>query len=88
MTYLVKYTVRFVQQNTEVSDEMEVEEGTIFINEEKKNIKVNNENDAKEFIRILYHDNEDNIVIIPQSVWDSKEGLVDTELIINDVSTI
>ncbi len=85
MTYLIKYTVRFVQQNSEVSDEMEVENGTFFIDDEDRNIKVNSEEDAKGYIRSLYHDNEDNVVIIPQSVWDSNDGLVDTELIIDSV---
>ena len=89
MKYLVKYTVYFVQQNIYVSDEIEVEQDADFYDfEEKKQIKVKNKITAEKFVNSQYSENEDNVVIIPQSVWDSDDGLTDTELTINSVDTI
>ena len=89
MKYLVKYTVYFVQQNIYVSDEIEVEQDADFYDfEEKKQIKVKNKITAEKFVSSQYSENEDNVVIIPQSVWDSDDGLTDTELTINSVDTI
>ena len=89
MKYLVKYTVYFVQQNIYVSDEIEVEQDADFYDfEEKKQIKVKDKITAEKFVSSQYSENEDNVVIIPQSVWDSDDGLTDTELTINSVDTI
>ncbi|OUX16867.1 MAG: hypothetical protein CBE11_00985 [Rickettsiales bacterium TMED251] len=89
MKYLVKYTVYFVQQNISVSDEIEVEQDADFYDfEEKKQIKVKDKITAEKFVSSQYSENEDNVVIIPQSVWDSDDGLTDTELTINSVDTI
>ena len=89
MVYLVKYKVYFVQQDTSVNDEIEVEENTVFFDvEEKKEIKVNSEENAKKYVNTLYSDNEDNVVIIPQSIWDSEDGLTDSELTILSVDII
>ncbi len=89
MVYLVKYTVYFVQQDTSVNDEIEVEENTVFFDiEEQKEIKVNSEENAKKYVHSLYSDNEDNVVIIPQSIWDSEDGLTDSELTIFSVDII
>ena len=89
MKYLVKYTVYFVQQNISVSDEIEVEQDADFYDfEEKKQIKVKDKITAEQFVSSQYSENEDNVVIIPQSVWDSDDGLTDTELTINSVDTI
>ena len=87
--YLVKYTVTFIQQNISVSDEMEVEDGQIYFNADKENdLKVTDEKGAEGYVLSLYSDNEDNVIIIPQSIWDSKDGLTDTELSIESVSKI
>ena len=87
--YLVKYTVTFVKQNISVSDEMEVEDGQIYFNADKENdLKVTDEKGAEGYVLSLYSDNEDNVIIIPQSIWDSKDGLTDTELSIESVSKI
>ena len=89
MKYIIKYTVYFVQQDISVSDELEVEKGTSFHDfEEDKMLKVIDENSAKKYINSQYSQNEDNIVIIPQSIWDSEDGLTDTELTINNVEMI
>tara|TARA_E500000178_G_scaffold325370_1_gene352672 strand:- start:109 stop:381 length:273 start_codon:yes stop_codon:yes gene_type:complete len=89
MKYLVKYTVYFVQQNISVLDEIEVEQDADFYDfEEKKQIKVKDKITAEKFVSSQYSENEDNVVIIPQSVWDSDDGLTDTELTINSVDTI
>ena len=89
MKYLVKYTVYFVQQNISVSDEIEVEQDADFYDfEEKKQIKVKDKITAEKFVSSQYSENEDNVVIIPQSVWDSDDGLTDTELTINNVDII
>ena len=89
MKYLVKYTVYFVQQNISVSDEIEVEQDADFYDfEEKKQIKVKDKITAEKFVSSQYSENEDNVVIIPQSVWDSDDGLTDTELTINSIDTI
>ena len=89
MKYLVKYTVYFVQQNISVSDEIEVEQDADFYDfEEKKQIKVKDKITAEKFVSSQYSENEDNVVIIPQSVWDSDDGLTDTELTINSVDII
>ena len=87
--YLVKYTVTFVQQSISVSDEMEVEDGQTYFNADEKNqLKVTDQKGAEAYVLSLYSDNEDNVVIIPQSIWDSKDGLTDTELSIESVSII
>ena len=89
MKYLVKYTVYFVQQNISVLDEIEVEQDADFYDfEEKKQIKVKDKITAEKFVSSQYSENEDNVVIIPQSVWDSDDGLTDTELTINNVDII
>jgi len=89
MKYLIKYTVYFIQQNISVSDEIEVEQDADFYDfEEKKQIKVKDKITAEKFVSSQYSENEDNVVIIPQSVWDSDDGLTDTELTINSVDTI
>ena len=89
MSYLVKYTVYFVQQDMKVSDELEVNNGDIFYDfEENKELKIKDEESAKKYIKSIYSENEDNLVIIPQSVWDSEEGLTDTELTIDSIEII
>lgn len=89
MKYLIKYTVYFIQQNISVSDEIEVEQDADFYDfEEKKQIKVKDKITAEKFVSSQYSENEDNVVIIPQSVWDSDDGLTDTELTINNVDII
>ena len=89
MSYLVKYTVYFVQQDMKVSDELEVNNGDIFYDfEENKELKVKDKESAKKYIKSIYSENEDNLVIIPQSVWDSEEGLTDTELTIDSIEII
>ena len=78
-----------MQQDISVSDELEVEKGTSFLDfEEDRMLKVIDENSAKKYINSQYSQNEDNIVIIPQSIWDSEDGLTDTELTINSVEMI
>lgn len=87
--YLVKYTVTFVQQSISVSDEMEVEDGQIYVDADEENdLKVTDEKGAEGYVLSLYNDNEDNVIIIPQSIWDSKDGLTDTNLSIDSVSII
>ena len=87
--YLVKYTVKFVQQDISVTDEMEVIEGQIYYDaEEEEDKKVIDEKGAESYVLSLYSDNEDNVIIIPQSIWDSKDGLTDTDLSIDSVSII
>ena len=72
-----------------MSDEIEVEQDADFYDfEEKKQIKVKDKITAEKFVSSQYSENEDNVVIIPQSVWDSDDGLTDTELTINSVDTI
>ena len=89
MSYLVKYSVYFVQQDMKVSDELEVNNGDIFYDfEENKELKVKDEESAKKYIKSIYSENEDNLVIIPQSVWDSEDGLTDTELTIDSIEII
>ena len=89
MSYLVKYTVYFVQQDMKVSDELEVNNGDIFYDfEENKELKIKDEESAKKYIKSIYSENEDNLVIIPQSVWDSEDGLTDTELTIDSIEII
>ena len=89
MSYLVKYTVYFVQQDMKVSDELKVNNGDIFYDfEENKELKVKDEESAKKYIKSIYSENEDNLVIIPQSVWDSEDGLTDTELTIDSIEII
>ena len=89
MSYLLKYTVYFVQQDMKVSDELEVNNGDIFYDfEENKELKVKDEESAKKYIKSIYSENEDNLVIIPQSIWDSEDGLTDTELTIDSIEII
>ena len=89
MIYLVKYTVYFVQQDVAVSDEIEVKQGTSFFDfDEEKTLKVIDEDTAKKYINSQYSQNEDNVVIIPQSIWDSEDGLTDTELTINSIDIL
>ena len=89
MSYLVKYTVYFVQQDMKVSDELEVNNGDIFYDfEENKELNIKDEESAKKYIKSIYSENEDNLVIIPQSVWDSDDGLTDTELTIDSIEII
>lgn len=89
MSYLVKYTVYFVQQDMKVSDELEVKNGDIFYDfEEDKELQVKDEESAKKYIKSIYSENEDNLVIIPQSIWDSEDGLTDTELTIESIKII
>ena len=89
MSYLVKYTVYFVQQDMKVSDELEVNNGDIFYDfEENKELNIKDEESAKKYIKSIYSENEDNLVIIPQSVWDSEDGLTDTELTIDSIEII
>ena len=89
MSYLVKYTVYFVQQDMKVSDELEVNNGDIFYDfEENKELKVKDEESAKKYIKSIYSENEDNLVIIPQSIWDSEDGLTDTELTIDSIEIV
>ena len=89
MSYLVKYTVYFVQQDMKVSDELEVNNGDIFYDfEENKELKIKDEESAKKYIKSIYSENEDNLVIIPQSIWDSEDGLTDTELTIDSIEII
>ena len=87
--YLVKYTVLFVDQNISVSDELDVEDGEVYFDEDTSgNKKVVDKDSAIKFVLTKYNQNEDNVVIIPQKVWDSKEGLGDTKIIIKDVSLL
>jgi len=87
--YLVKYTVLFVDQNISVSDELDVKEGEVYFDEDTSdNKKVVDKDSAIKFVLTKYNQNEDNVVIIPQKVWDSKEGLGDTKIIIKDVSLL
>ena len=89
MSYLVKYTVYFVQQDMKVSDELEVKNGDTFYDfEENKELQVKDEESAKKYIKSIYSENEDNLVIIPQSIWDSEDGLTDTELTIESIEII
>ena len=89
MSYLIKYTVYFVQQDMKVYDELEVNNGDIFYDfEENKELKVKDEESAKKYIKSIYSENEDNLVIIPQSIWDSEDGLTDTELTIDSIEII
>lgn len=89
MYYVVKYTVYFLQQDISVSDELEIEHGLNFYDHDlKKELKVDNKQTAKKYVTSLYKENEDNVIIIPQSIWDSEEGLTDTELTINSVKIL
>ena len=87
--YIVRYSVLFVQQNISVSDELEVEDNDKYYDHDKQiTLKVKDRESAEKFILSKYRENEDNIVIIPQSIWDSKEGLTDTELTIDSTTII
>ena len=87
--YLVKYTVLFVDQNISVSDELDVKEGEVYFDVDTSgNKKVVDKDSAIKFVLTKYNQNEDNVVIIPQKVWDSKVGLGDTKIIIKDVSLL
>lgn len=91
-TYLVKYTITFVPQEIDVSGELKVNDGVVYYDSrEEDHIVVKDKKTAKGYVYSVYNDPdliEDALVEIPDEVWESKEGLDETDLSFNGVSEV